>query len=193
MFYRRAIIVAIGCGSVAAAADRGLIVLSHAEEPTASIRRSESKEIVPIQKTFAEWKRKLTRRQFNVTRRGETEPPFTGKLWNNKRHGTYRCVCCDLELFTWRAKFESNTGWPSFMQAIDRDYILLAEDRSDPTEVRTEVRCARCDAHLGHVFDDGPPPTGLRFCMNSAALSFVEDADERTPRTQAATHRPRGQ
>jgi peptide-methionine (R)-S-oxide reductase len=193
MFYRRAVMVAILCGLVLALAARAPIASSHAEEPTTSVRRSASKKVVPVHKTFAEWKQRLTRKQFNVTRRGETEPPFTGKLWNNKRHGTYHCVCCDLELFSWQEKFESNTGWPSFWQAIDRDYILLAEDRNDPNEVRTEVRCARCDAHLGHVFDDGPPPTGLRFCMNSAALSFVEDADDRAPRTQAATHRTQGQ
>ncbi len=189
MFDRHAVMLAILSGLALASVDRGLIVSSHAEEPATSIRHSAGKKIVPIHKTTAEWKRQLTRRQFNVTRRGETERPFSGQLWNNKRHGSYHCVCCDLELFSWQTKFESNTGWPSFWQVIDKDCILLAEDRSDPAELRIEVRCARCDGHLGHVFDDGPPPTGLRFCINSAALSFVEDADDNAPRSHAATHR----
>jgi peptide-methionine (R)-S-oxide reductase len=192
MFYRRAVIVAIGCGSVLAVWDRGLGVYSHADEPAVAIRQSASKKIVPIHKTVAEWKQQLTRKQFNVTRRGETEPAFSGKLWDNKRHGSYHCVCCQLELFTWRTKFESNTGWPSFWQSVYKECIRLADDRSDPNEVRTEVLCARCDAHLGHVFDDGPPPTGLRFCMNSAALSFSEEADKPAPRSQSAAIRARG-
>jgi peptide-methionine (R)-S-oxide reductase len=192
MFYRRAIVLAIGCGSVLTLWDRGLGISSYAEEPATTARQSASKKIVPIHKSLSEWKQQLTRKQYNVTRRGETEPPFSGKLWNNKRHGSYHCLCCQLELFSWQTKFESNTGWPSFWQSVDKDCIHLAEDRSDPNEVRTEVLCARCDAHLGHVFDDGPPPTGLRFCMNSTALAFVEVVGEPAPPAQAAAIRARG-
>ena len=192
MFYCRAVIVAIGCGSVLAVWDSGLGVYSHADEPAATIRQSASKKIVPMHKSLAEWKQQLTRKQFNVTRRGETEPAFSGKLWDNKRHGTYHCICCELELFTWQTKFESNTGWPSFWRSADKDFIRVAEDRSDPNEVRTEVMCARCDAHLGHVFDDGPPPTGLRFCMNSTALKFVEEPGKPAPRGQSAATGARG-
>ena len=186
MFYRRAVCLVIGWGLVLNWP--GLSVSLHADEAAETSHRATVRKIVPIHKSLAEWKQQLTRKQFNVTRRGETEPPFSGKLWNNKRHGSYHCVCCELELFSWQAKFESNTGWPSFWQALDKDCIRVAEDRSDPNEVRTEVRCARCDAHLGHVFDDGPPPTGLRFCMNSAALTFV---DEAAPPSQAAKNRVR--
>jgi peptide-methionine (R)-S-oxide reductase len=163
-------------------------VLSFGQGPTL-VPDSATRKIVPVEKSLKEWKRQLTRRQFNVARRGDTEPPFSGKLWNNKRHGTYYCVCCDLELFDWRTKFESNTGWPSFWQVIDRDCIRLLIDHSDPNEVRTEVRCAQCDAHLGHVFDDGPAPSGLRFCMNSAALTFVADAETAAPQVRATAKR----
>jgi peptide-methionine (R)-S-oxide reductase len=192
MCYRRAVCLAIGSGMVLTLWGRGLSISTHADEPTGASRPAVAKKIVPIHKSLAEWKRQLTRKQFNVTRRGETEPPFSGKLWNNKRHGSYHCVCCQLKLFNWQAKFESNTGWPSFWQAIDKDCVRLAVDLSDPNEVRTEVICARCDAHLGHVFDDGPPPTGLRFCMNSAALTFVEEAGEPAPTAQSTAIRARG-
>jgi peptide-methionine (R)-S-oxide reductase len=127
-----------------------------------------------ITKTDEEWKKQLTPEQYKVTRKAGTERAFSGEYAESKEKGTYTCVCCGQPLFASTTKFDSGTGWPSFFQPIAKDAVEEKEDRSW-FSTRTEVLCSRCDAHLGHVFDDGPQPTGLRYCMNSASLKLKKE------------------
>ncbi|MBI3404726.1 MAG: peptide-methionine (R)-S-oxide reductase MsrB [Acidobacteria bacterium] len=136
-------------------------------------KRLRTVTVEKIVKTDAEWKTQLSAEQFYVARQAGTEPAFTGATWNNHEDGIYRCVCCETALYSSKAKFESGTGWPSFWEPIAKENVGTSSDASFGM-VRNEVFCTRCEGHLGHVFEDGPQPTGLRYCMNAAAMRFAK-------------------
>jgi len=144
-------------------------------EFSASGQRQGIITVQTIVKSDAEWKKQLTLEAYQVTRLEGTERAYTGAYWNNHEKGIYHCVCCGTPNFSSETKFESGTGWPSFWQPIAKENVRESSDSSLGMD-RTAVSCPRCDAHLGHVFDDGPRPTGLRYCMNSVALQFVKSA-----------------
>jgi peptide-methionine (R)-S-oxide reductase len=132
--------------------------------------------LVSDDKADDDWKQQLTDEQYKVTRQGGTERPFTGEYYNNKSNGIYECVCCGKALFNSKHKYDSGSGWPSYWQPIDEKHVKEYVDSTHGMK-RVEIRCANCDAHLGHVFEDGPPPTGLRYCINSLSLGFKASKD----------------
>ncbi len=152
----------------AAAAGLAIIALHANVKPTGA----SPKQAFAVNHTDAEWKKLLTGEQYDILRQAGTEAPYTGKYWNNHARGEYRCAACDNALFSSNTKFESGTGWPSFWKPAGKGSIITRDDSSLGMS-RTEVLCARCGGHLGHVFDDGPAPTHLRYCMNSGAMKFI--------------------
>ena len=170
-----AILAVAACGRRSAGAEATASVTMKAGAMKTDVKKTGVKkndEVGSVVKTEAEWQKVLTPEQYRVLRKKGTEIAFTGKYWNNHAKGTYRCAACGLDLFSSDTKFESGTGWPSFWEPIAESHVRKATDASLGMQ-RDEVQCARCGGHLGHVFDDGPKPTGLRYCMNSVSLELV--------------------
>ena len=175
--YRRGFLMSLAggagiCSLLTAADNAGHGAKIRIAEFDANGNKTGAVEVDKVVRTDAEWRTQLDAQQFYVTRKEGTERAGSGKYAYNHADGLYHCICCNTALFDSKTKFESGTGWPSFYQPLAKENLVEATDRSFGS-VRTKVSCARCDAHLGHVFDDGPKPTGLRYCMNSASLNFV--------------------
>jgi len=164
--------IALGAFAATSRLPLGAATLGQVDKRTQSRKLLKFDGVTKVNKTDAEWKRILTPDQYNVTRQKGTERPFSSPLNESHREGVFECVACGLPLFSSKAKFDSGTGWPSFWQPITKENVREDVD-SSLSEVRTEVLCARCDSHIGHVFPDGPKPTGLRYCMNGVALKFA--------------------